>query len=202
MSALITVADIENALGRGVEDDEEEAYWQFIIDSLSAFINNYVDVSFEPFTDATVRLQADQYGMIKLKGPVTGITSVKNFRSQLEDFYVDWDGIDTIFYAEPNAVLDVTYSYGYSEVPLDVKMLMISGVLAQIEEKSPVNLRSLQVGDVAEEYRDSPVSQLFGITAKTTLYKYKVHSYTIIASSAYDVFPDYMSNQEYLNDFD
>jgi len=201
VSALITIADIENALGRGVEDEEEESGWQFIIDSLSAFINNFVDVSFEPYEDVTVRYKSDYYGQVKLIQPVTGISSIKNFRTQEEDFYIDWDGIDTIFYGCPEQVVDVTYSFGYSEVPADVKLLMVAGVLGQINEQSPVNLRSFQVGDVVEQYRDDFMTQLFGNMATVTLYKYTNHSYTINVAGS-DRFPDYRSTQAYLADFD
>lgn len=200
MTALITVEDIEAALGREVADEEEEAQWQFLINSLSDFVNNYVDVSFVAIEDETRRFKADGLGQIKLPRPVTNVTSVSNFRTGNIDYYGDWDGLDLIYNLLPEQVVDVVFSYGYTEVPDDIKNLMLTGVLAQLEEISVVALRSFKVGDVEEQYRDGVATQLFGTTALNTLYKYVDNSFTINTGSS-DRFPDYRS-QGYLTDFD
>lgn len=198
--ALVSIQDIEDTLGRSAEDAAEEAEWQFYINIISDFINNEVDVAFEPQTLVTERLRADAYGEVKLKGPVVNITSVKNFRTQEEDLYVDFDGVDTLYYLNPRQVVDVTYSYGYNTVPDDIRNLVISAILAQINEYAPVSLRSYTVGDVTEEYRTNFIHQILGEGAQKTLDKYSSRTFTINTADT-DRFPDYYGGQEYLNDF-
>lgn len=191
--ALITVQDIEVALGRDVDDTQEQSEWQFYIDTISDFINNYVNVSFERATDVTERLKADYYGQIKLTGPVVEITSVKNARTLQEDQWVDFDsGNNTLYYLEPNQTVLVTYTYGYSTIPDDIQQLVLATVLDQINEISPVSLRAFKVGDVEEQYRDGMLTQLFGMSGRKTLNKYGSNSYTINTGGA-DQFPDYKS---------
>jgi len=202
MSALITVQDVEDALGREAEDSEEIAQWQYYINVISLFINNFVDVSFEPLVLVTERLRADQYGQIKLKSPVNDVTSVKNFRTQEEDLYVDFDGIDLLMYLEPRQVVDVTYSYGYNVVPDDIHGLVLTLVLEQVNEIAPVNLKSHQVGDVVDVYAVTSVGKLFDQFAMDTLQKYATTQFTINTSAAgSDSFPDYTGGQAYVNDF-
>ncbi len=189
--ALITVQDIEVALGREVEDSEELAEWQFYIDTISAFINDYVDCSFERFEDVTERFTADYYGQVKLPTPVVSITSVKDVRWGNEDLSVDFDiGTNSLFYLLPGQVVNITYTYGYSTIPDDIQQLVLSTVLAQINEIAPVALRQFKVGDVEEQYRESEIQKLFSITGRRTLNKYGSNSYTINVSGA-DQFPGY-----------
>lgn len=191
--ALITVQDIETALGREADDSEELAEWQFYIDTISAFINSYVDVSFERLISVTETHKADHYGQVKLPGPVVEITSVKNYRTGLEDLECDFDpGNSTLFYLMPDQTFNITYTYGYSTIPDDIQQLVLSTVLDQINEISPVALRERKVGDVEEQYRDGVIQQLFGKSGKKTLNKYGSNSYTINASGA-DYYPDYQA---------
>lgn len=191
--ALITVQDIEVALGREVDDLQEQAEWQYYIDTISDFVNNYVNVSFERAIGVTERLKADYYGQIRLTGPVVEITSVKNARTLEEDQWVDFDaGSSTLYYLEPNQTVLVTYTYGYSTIPDDIQQLVLATVLDQINEMSPVSLRAFKVGDVEEQYRDGILNQLFGMSGRKTLNKYGSNSYTINVAGS-DQFTDYMS---------
>jgi len=192
VAALIDVSDIETALGRPAEDDEEEAKWQRYINSLSDYINARVSVSFFPVENGTSRLQADYDGEIQLTGPVTAVTSVKNFRSQQEDQYVDWDGLQTLFNLLPDQVVDVTWSYGYTDVPDDVVNIMITGVLAAVDEGSPLDMRAYKVGDVDEQYRQSTISNYFGDGLKAVLGKYGDNGFSIGTSDG-GHYPDYQS---------
>lgn len=191
MAALITIDDIEGALGRPAEDAEEEAQWQYYIDTISFLINDYVDVSFEVVEDEVRRFKANYEGEIELPGPVIDVTAVNNFRDGSADVYVDWDGMTTLFYLESEQVVDVTWSYGYTDVPDDIKSLVLTMTLNEINELSPTDLRSFKVGDVMEEYRDSQVAQLFGQMGLNVLNKYVNHTFTIDASGS-GSYPDYL----------
>jgi len=191
--ALITVQDIEVALGREPDDTQEQSEWQFYIDTISDFINSYVDCSFERLVAVTERHKADYYGQVKLTGPVVEITSVRNARTLEEDQGVDYDsGSGYLYYLCPDQTVLVTYTYGYSTIPDDIQQLVLSTVLDQINELSPVSLRQYKVGDVEEQYRDGLVQQLFGLTGRKVLNKYGSNSYTINTAGS-DQFVDYRS---------
>lgn len=196
MADLITVDDIEAALGREGTDEEVDE-WNRYIDVVSNYINNSVDVSFEPLT-VTTRLKADSYGQIRLIRPVTDITSVKNFRTGMEDLWVDFDGIDLLFYLEPHQVVDVTYSYGYDDVPEDVVNVCVNLVLTLVSEAPPTNLTKYKVGDVEELYSESRVASLVDDYVNEVLDNYRQEWYSIPLAA--DSFPDYRS-RGYLDDF-
>lgn len=198
MVALITTTDIEDALGRAAEDATEETRWQFYIDAVSDYIDNYVDVSFEKITE-TVRLRANWSGRIELPGkPIHSITSVIDFRTGQPDFYVDWDGISELFNLDGGQVVDITYVHGLDQIPRDIKNLALSSILGLINEGDPTELRSFQVGDVREDYRDNFFQALFGEIGMVTLHKYCQTSYTIDAGGT-SMYPNYMS-RGFLND--
>lgn len=198
MVALIQISDIEAALGRPADDAAEETKWQFYIDSLSDYICNFVDVSFEKITE-TVRLKADGYGIINLPGgPIHSITDVVNFRTGMSDQYVDWDGISVLYYLEGGQTVDVTYTHGYDIIPKDIRNLALNAILGMLNEGDPAELRSLQVGDVREEYRDSFFQALLGEVGMVTLYKYCDTNFTINASGL-DMNMDY-EGRGFIND--
>jgi len=197
MADLITIDDLENALGRE-PTEYEEAEWQRYITLVSSYINESVDVSFTETTE-TVRLKADGFGQIKLKGPVTDIVSVKNFRTGNEDPWVDFDGIDTLFYLEPHQVVDVTYTHGYSTVPADIKDVCVNLVLNLLGENTPTNIIKYRVGDVEEQYSTSRVANLIDDYVNGVLDRYRQEWYSI--PLAYNSFPDYQS-RGYIYDFD
>lgn len=152
MVALLDLEDIIVVVGRGPEDGEEAARWQYYIEAVSSFINGYVDVSFEEKTDDVVRYQADFYGVVDLGGdPISTVTSVKNWRSQLETTW-EWDGLNIIYNLEPNEVVDVTYTHGYSGVPEDIKHMAIQAVTGTLGFGATGPIRSLTVGDITEVY--------------------------------------------------
>src|SRR5678815_2207537 len=93
-------------------------------------INSQANCSFTPFDDLTERLQADQYGIIdNLIGPVTEVTAILNWKTQVADPDGEWDGMTTISCLRANQVVDVTYSGGYSVVPEDIKMVCLDSVI-------------------------------------------------------------------------
>lgn len=195
MADLISIDDIEAALGRPAEDAEEEALWAFYISVVSDYINEYVSVSFFLVEDEVKRFKASYSGEIQLVGPVHQVTDVVNFRTLMTCWWADWDGMNTIFGLEPQEVVDVTYTYGYEAVPADIVNLATSAVvrLAGGQETS-VDLRSHQVGDVRDEYRDNGVAELLGSYGSTVLAKYADDTFTIDVSGS-GRYPNYMSNQ-------
>jgi hypothetical protein len=150
--ALLDLEDIVVVIGRGPESGAEAAQWQWYINSVSAYINDYVDVSFETKTGDVVRYQADYYGMIDLGGgPVSTVSSVKNVRSNAETSWV-WDGLTTLSRLDPNEVVDVTYTHGYSAVPDDIKHVATQAISDVLGLGATGTLTSFTVGDVTEAY--------------------------------------------------
>src|SRR5678809_764446 len=195
MPDLITIDDIQDALGREPEDEEEEAQWAFYITLVSDFINEHVDVSFFPVEDETIRVKASYSGLIKLRGPVTSITNVANFRTGITCYYADWDGLEEIFGLYPEEVVDITYSYGYEEVPADIVNLVVSTILKIMGlNDTPGDLRSHQVGDVRDEYRDNGMNQLMGTYGVSIVNKYTDETFTIDTGGS-GRYPSYMTNQ-------
>jgi hypothetical protein len=197
MADLISVGDIELALGREVADEEEEAEWQRYITLVSRYIKGVSDYGFEPLT-VTERLKADSRGEIKLRRPVTDIISVTNYRTGQPDLYVDFDGLDTLFYLEPHQVVDVTYSYGFDSVPADIAEIAVSLVLGLLGENTPTNIQVYQVGDVKEQYSTSRVEALVDDYISGVLDNYRQLWFSIpLAVTSY---PDYRQ-RGYLDDF-
>lgn len=156
MVSLITVEDIEVALGRSAANGAEEAQWQQKIDHISAFIDGYVDVSFEVKTDHVIRAQADYYGVIDLGGdPVSTVSSVVHVGDYTAASVPLWDGLHTIYGCEPLEVVEITYTHGYASVPEEIKGVCLDGVLAVLglgEQGTSGPIRQVTVGDVTESY--------------------------------------------------
>lgn len=191
MVALIQIEDIEDSLGRPADDVLEERRWQSYIDSVSSYIENFVDVGFEMIEDDVIRRKATWEGVIHLpNGPIHAVTAVRNFRTGDIDFYADWDGLDEIFNLEGHQVVDITYTHGYDHIPRDIQLVALGAVLGMINEGDPTELRAFQVGDVREDYRDNFFQGLVGDLGMRTLYKYSETSFTIPASGAMR-YPDY-----------
>lgn len=154
MVALLTIGDITDAIGRGPVDSAESDKWQFYIDAISAYINGYVEVSFEEIADDVVRYEADYYGLINLGGdPVSTVTAVNDFLSQSGVSYY-WNGLDEILGLCPNQVVDVTYTHGYATVPDDIKFVATQAVIGVLDLGATGSITSFTVGDVTEVYSD------------------------------------------------
>lgn len=156
MVSLITVEDVEVALGRSAQDGAEEAQWQQKINHISAFIDGYVDVSFTVKTDHVIRAQADYYGVIYLGGdPVSTVSSIAHVGDTVAAGVPLWDGLHTIYGLEPLEVVDITYTHGYSSIPEEIKAVCLEGVLAVLglgEQGTSGPIRQVTVGDVTESY--------------------------------------------------
>ncbi len=151
---LITVDDLEVALGETI-DPSDEAQAEYFIRLISTYIETYTGKNFSIQSD-TVRLRSDYYGIIELPGgPVVEVEAVKPFVGGSSVDY-RWDGNVTIFNLTPNTVLDVTYTYGYEEVPEDIQMVCTEAVkklwLSPDGQEEGPKIRR-KVGDVEEMYQ-------------------------------------------------
>lgn len=153
MVALLEIDDIITIVRREPTDTDEEAQWQLYIDTISAFINGYIDVSFEALDGDVRRYRADYYGEVYLGGdPISAVNSVKGWRTQEETSW-DWDGIDTIFGLCAGETVDVDFDHGYSEVPDDIRFLAGQAVVGAIGLSPSVGtITTLTVGDITEVY--------------------------------------------------
>lgn len=176
MADLITIGDLEDALGYSAATPAEEARWEHYITAVSSFINSYVDVSFEEIEDDEVRLQADYYGLIYLGGdPISTVSSISIWRTGAPHPTAEWNGLDEISGLQPLQVVDVVYTHGYSTVPEDIANVVVESVLGILQLGANGPLKSITVGDVTEAYAVGVAKP--NPTAGVTLAAYVLDSY-------------------------
>jgi hypothetical protein len=146
---LITVEELEAFMGRTFTDTEVNQA-EAIIATVSAVIESETGVSFSLTEDEEIRVQADGYGMIELNAkPISDVT-VYDVGSTDILTYAAWDGLCTIYGLQPNQVVDVVYSHGYSTIPGDIKAV-VYGVASRIMY-NPSGLRQETVGAISVTY--------------------------------------------------
>jgi len=149
---LITVVDLEAALGRELTEDEEGKA-DYIVSLISSYIQTYTGLSFELQT-TTIRMKSDYYGAVQLPGGnIQEILEVNYYYGAEAVYY--WDGIDMIFGLEPAQAVDVRYSYGYTEVPDEIVKVATQAakrLLLTPDGAEPGSLFKYRVGDVEEMY--------------------------------------------------
>ena len=151
MVELADIEDIETAIGRSAEDSAEEARWLHYIRTISSFICGYCDDSFEYLENDVVRYRADYYGVIVLGGgPVSDVTEVSNWRTGAP-IEAPWDGFE-IYDLMPLQTVDVTYNHGYTEVPDDIRGIVVDTVIGIVGLGATGPLKTLTVGDITEAY--------------------------------------------------
>lgn len=147
--ALITAAELAAFMGRTFTDAEQDQA-EAIIDAVSAVIESETGVSFTLVEDDEIRIQADGYGMIELSSkPITALT-IYDLDDTEELSYGAWDGLITVYGLQPNQVVDIIYSHGYSSVPGDIKAVCY-GVCSRIVY-NPSGLRQETVGAISVTY--------------------------------------------------
>lgn len=145
MAALIELSDLERAMG----PIEDPIYAQYIIDMISSFVNSKVTVSFEKHTNETIRSRSNAHGIITLEGPVDEVAGVTRPNSAcLVNFR--FDDIDRLYNLMGNTAYDVTYTWGYDEVPEDIKFFVTEACKTAIN--NPNSALSFRVGDVTETF--------------------------------------------------
>lgn len=182
--ALTTISEVEESTGMTAVGVTEQNRWQAYIDSISSFVNGYVDDIFEEITDDVVRCQADYYGLIDLGGgPISDVTLVANWRTAAEVTYAYWNGIDQIQRLQPLQVVDVTYTHGWAVIPDDIAFMvrdLVAGVLQLNENGASGPIRSFTVGDVSEVYDISAGNSLAAVVVGAhTLARYCNGDYTL-----------------------
>lgn len=179
MAALITLQELEKALGVTFETEADQDQAQYYINTISAFINKYVDVSFEFVENGTLRYKTDWNGTITLRGPVESVTGVARPGTDAVPCHL-FDDIDVIYNLQPNTAYDVTYTYGYETVPEDVKSVVIEGCRSSLN--NPNSSLSFRVGDVTETYisnAGNAVQSPIVTLGKEALDDYRITSYTL-----------------------
>lgn len=117
--ALLDLNDLEVAMNRTFTGGEADQA-QYYIDLISALVEGYTGVSFQPMT-GTLRAKADAYGTINIDyEPVTGVSSVIDYQTQLELNSWSYDGLDCVFGLFPFQVVDITFTYGAGTAPPEV----------------------------------------------------------------------------------
>jgi hypothetical protein len=176
--ALFTLEELAVALGREITDDEEP-YYQYLIDSVSVYIESYTGVAFSRHEDETVRYRADGHGIIKLIGPVESVSSMTAVHGtdpfKTYDYYFGpyWDGFDEVYYLPAYAVVDITYTYGLGEVPEDIKKAAIEAVAGRISGSDGAQLDTYIVGDVTEKFKQPWGYENFSQMAQLVLDSYR-----------------------------
>lgn len=147
--ALITAAELAAFMGRTFTDAEQDQA-EAIIEAVSSVIESQTGVSFTLVEDEEIRIQADGYGMIELSAkPVIAVT-VYDVDETEELSYGSWDGLITVYGLQPNQVVDIIYTHGYTSVPGDIKAVCY-GVCSRIVY-NPGGLRQETVGAISVTY--------------------------------------------------
>lgn len=181
---IITIPELELAIGRDLTT-QEEARATYYISVISAFIASYCDlVSFEEITDDVVRGQADYYGIIQLGGgPISEVTAVTSVDGTEVGGWT-FDGLGMILGLNPFQTVDITYSHGSDEIPVDLKDIAVEAVSGSLSAKvsGPVVRRT--VGDVTYVFKEG--NNLSIQLSEHTLKQYRTHSYTMRLGPAYE----------------
>jgi hypothetical protein len=146
---LITVEELEAFMGRQFTDTEE-AQASSLIDVVSYVIESEAGCSFTYVDAEDIRIQADGYGMIELNAKPIADVAIYEVDGTDEITSATWDGLCTIYGLEPNQVVDIVYSHGYSTVPGDIKAVAY-GVTSRIMV-NPGGLRQETVGAISVTY--------------------------------------------------
>lgn len=147
--ALITTNDLENYMNKDFSAGETNQA-QAIIDSIEAFLLSETGISFSLVEDEEILIQADGHGIIELNAqPIHNVSSVKDVNGE-EISEWEFDGLTTIYNLFPNEVVQVTYSYGYSTAPNDLKAVA-KGAASRVMY-NPAGLRQETVGAISVTY--------------------------------------------------
>lgn len=149
MMALITVEELEAFMGRTFTT-AEEAQAGVLIDIVSDVIESETGVTFSLVEDQEVRMQADGYGIIELNAKPIQEVTIYEIDSADEVSYATWDGLAAVYGLQPNEVVDIVYTHGYTTVPGDIKAVCY-GVCSRIMY-NPSGLRQETVGAISVTY--------------------------------------------------
>jgi len=154
--SLLTIQDLEDAMGGVTFDSAETAQATFLIDRVSSYLESATSCKFTPVTGKVARLKADGNGEIFLNYwyPVTDISNFHDFKTDLDITYPRWDGIERISRLYPHQVIDMTFNYGFTDVPDDIHNVAVDACRRGMNSV-PSNLTLKTVGDVTYQYGDT-----------------------------------------------
>lgn len=147
--SLITVEELEAFMGRTFTDSEATQAAS-LIQVASDVIESETGVSFSLVEDEEVRMQADGYGIIELNAKPVQEVTVYETDSTDEITYATWDGLASVYGLQPNEVVDIVYTHGYTTVPGDIKAVCY-GVCSRVMY-NPSGLRQETVGAISVTY--------------------------------------------------
>lgn len=147
--ALITVEELEAFMGRTFTDAESDQA-EALIESVTSVIESETGVTFSLTENEEIRVQADGFGMVELNAKPISEVTVYPIDSADEHTAYAWDGLATVFGLQPNEVVDIVYTHGYSTVPGDIKAVAY-GMTSRIMY-NPSGLRQETVGAISVTY--------------------------------------------------
>jgi hypothetical protein len=152
--ALVTVSELEDAMGGVDFNDTQIANANYLINRVSTYIESVTNTKFSPVTDFTFRAKSDDSG--EIVAPVFPVTDVSNFHDFVTDLdisYPRWDGMDLFYGLFSKQVVDITVSYGYDTCPDDLKNVVLEACKRGMSVTS-TSLIMKTVGDVIYQYGD------------------------------------------------
>lgn len=147
--ALITAEELEAFMGRTFTD-QELAQAEVFIELASDVIESEAGVSFSLVENEEIRMQADGYGIIELNAKPIQSIAVYAINTTDEISYATWDGLSAVYGLQPNEVVDIVYTHGYTTVPGDIKAVCY-GVCSRMMY-NPSGLRQETVGAISVTY--------------------------------------------------
>lgn len=156
--SLATIADVEAAYGSDLTTEEEPKI-QWYLDAASSYVERFVGRKFTLHEEQVLYCVTDSRGIIEISDLVS-IDEVALLDPWTGTYGALWtegyafDGIDKIFGLCPRETYRVTCSYGYAEVPEDIKDIIVNLVLVGtgLDPNAQGGLKSYRVGDVEEFY--------------------------------------------------
>ncbi|WEB38758.1 phage gp6-like head-tail connector protein [Streptomyces yunnanensis] len=180
MTALITLDDVAARLGRPISEDEK-AKIQALIEDVSALITAETGKDFQSHTDEVIGITSCRGPRLRLPWklfPITDIFDVKfsTDPAPLRDWFYE-DGFlvrrrgwwptqaETTF-----PVVFVRLTYGYAEVPEDIRAVCAQEVIRWLAQSPGVSME--RVGELQVQY--SSGTQTLSSASRQALKKYRL----------------------------
>jgi hypothetical protein len=181
--SLATIADVEAAYGSDLTTEEEPKI-QWYLDAASNYIERFVGRKFTLHEDQVLICPTDSRGIIEIPDLVS-VSTVEELDiwlgtyGALGSYGYAFDGIDKIFGLYPRETYRVTCTYGFAEVPDDVKEIVVNLVLVGtgLDPNAQGGLKSYRVGDVEEFYGITTMETGLPLVTLSSLMTETLYSY-------------------------
>jgi hypothetical protein len=147
---IISISDLEDATGQTITDVPRA---QFMINAVSSFVESYTGQVFGRTVTETVTRQADSYGLI-IFNDIDAVNTIINVRTNTVPVSWAFDGMFTIYGLCPSEVVQVNYTYGWENTPVDIASIvtaLVSDGLG-LTLLAPGELQKKRVGDIEYTY--------------------------------------------------